>query len=244
MAKTGKGNLVVEAGSVGASDERGEGTDVSAGSGYEPGFGLPDDRVLAELSHELGNHFHKLRYWIDYLKTQHKAADSQGEAATAVHMLETSVENLEIFLRMTLEYFSPARLSFTRLRIEELLRGLSGRLPGRRLAIDGLDRWGATEVFVDPSRINHVVRTVFERVMRTLVEEEEMRIRLEPANRGEFEGVEIEFYAGCTVTPCSKLMTGIEMAVAEKFLKVHGGELFEKRSGTTACLAMFLPLYS
>ena len=90
---------------------------------------------------------------------------------------------------MTLEYFSPARLSFTRLRIEELLDGLARRLPGRHLAIEGLDRWGSTEVFVDPSRINHVVRTVFERVMRTLVEEEEMRIRLEPSSRGDFEGI-------------------------------------------------------
>src|SRR5213594_3757701 len=42
------------------------------------------EKVLAEIAHELGNFFHKLYYWSDYLKEKPaKSADS-----TAVQMLE------------------------------------------------------------------------------------------------------------------------------------------------------------
>ena len=35
-----------------------------------------EERVLAEISHELGNFFHKLYYWSDYIKS-----DSEGARA-------------------------------------------------------------------------------------------------------------------------------------------------------------------
>src|SRR2546427_7607873 len=55
------------------------------------------EKVLAELAHELGNFFHKLYYWADYLKEQPapKSADS-----TAVQMLERTIKNLEEFLKL------------------------------------------------------------------------------------------------------------------------------------------------
>src|SRR5216110_2610685 len=55
------------------------------------------EKVLAEIAHELGNFFHKLYYWSDYLKEKpaRKSADS-----TAVQMLERTIKNLEDFLRL------------------------------------------------------------------------------------------------------------------------------------------------
>src|SRR5205809_4428562 len=78
------------------------------------------EKVLAEIAHELGNFFHKLYYWSDYLKEKpaRKSADS-----TAVQMLERTIKNLEDFLKLSLDYFHPTQLSFTRMGAGELLQG-------------------------------------------------------------------------------------------------------------------------
>ena len=34
----------------------------------DTGLGIPDDRILGEISHEMGNYFHKLYYWTEYLR--------------------------------------------------------------------------------------------------------------------------------------------------------------------------------
>src|SRR5205809_5204007 len=82
---------------------------------------LVQEKVLAEIAHELGNFFHKLYYWSDYLKQKPapKSADS-----TAAQMLERTIKNLEDFLRVSLDYFHPTQLSFTRMGVSELLEGL------------------------------------------------------------------------------------------------------------------------
>src|SRR6476660_6757591 len=63
---------------------------------------LVQEKVLAEITHELGNFFHKLYYWSDYLKEKpaRKSSDS-----TATQMLERTIKNLEDFLKVSLDYF-------------------------------------------------------------------------------------------------------------------------------------------
>jgi len=204
------------------------------------GLGLPDDRILGEISHEMGNYFHKLYYWTEYLRGRVQAD------ATAVDMLETTVERLEHFMRMILEYFAPARLSFTRLQAEELVAGLRSRLPGRRLILEGDPEVRATQVLADAGLIGHAMRTVFEVSAASLLDENEMTIRLVPSQRREFRGIEFEFLTGRGAPFGKALARGIEMAVAEKFIQMHGGEVFE-RDGTTVvprALIVFLPIYT
>src|SRR5262245_35553570 len=69
-----------------------------------------EERVLAKIAHQLGNCFHKLYYWTEFL--QEKRADHASEA-TAVQMLTRTVGNLEEFLKGALEYFRPVKLSPT-----------------------------------------------------------------------------------------------------------------------------------
>jgi len=208
------------------------------------GLGLPDDRILGEISHEMGNYFHKLYYWTEYLR------DRSGYVAeadrTAFDMLEGTVERLEHFMRMILEYFAPARLSFTRLRAEDLVGGLGNRLVGRRLRIEGDAAVRATAVLADAALIGHALRTIFECAAATLIDEDEMVVRLAVAQRREFRGIEIDFLAGRGVAAAKTLAQGIEIAVAEKFIQMHGGELFERAAdGSTArALAVFLPIYA
>jgi hypothetical protein len=206
----------------------------------------PDDRVLGEISHEMGNYFHKLYYWTDYLRGE--TLDRSQADAAAVEMLSNTVEKLEQFMRMTLEYFSPARLSFNRVTVSDVVEGLGSRLSGRTLKIENLDAYAEIPVLADPSLIGHAIRTVFERVASTLLDEAHMTIRLNETRSGDFRGIEVEFEAGGGARGV-QLRSGIEMAVAEKFLHMHGAELLEREetSPTGAerrSLVVFLPIYT
>ncbi len=202
------------------------------------GLGLPDDHVLGEISHEMGNYFHKLYYWTDYLKNSVGDTGEQG----AVEMLEGTVERLERFMRMILEYFAPARLCFAKVPVSELIGSMESQLIGRRLRVEG-DDLTDTVVMVDPSLIAHALRITFERATSTLLDEPEMSVRVSKTRRGEYEGIEIEFLVGKESRDQAQLMKGIEMVVAEKFFQMHGGELFE-REGVDHALVVFLPLYA
>jgi hypothetical protein len=207
----------------------------------DTGLGLPDDRILGEISHEMGNYFHKLYYWTDYLKT--RSGSGQSTDAGAADMLAATVERLEHFMRMILEYFAPARLCFHRLTAGDLLAGLANRLPGRTLRAVGIEEWGKTAIMADPALIGHAIRTVFERVATTLLDEDEMVVVLTASKRSGFAGIDIEFEAGGGLAANAHLMQGIEMAVAEKFLQMHGGEVFERNEGGRS-LIVFLPIYT
>lgn len=210
-------------------------TDTAGGA-----LGPPDERVLGEIAHEMGNHLHKLYYWTGYLREQ-AAARGEPEAA-AVEMLGGAVERLDQFMHMILEYFAPARLCFNKVRVADLVGGLAERLPGRRLVVEGVERLGETSVFVDAGLLGHALRTIFERVASTLVDEDELRVTLELASRRQYRGVEIEFRGGAA-SASGSLKTGIEMAVAEKFLHMHGAELFERETAVRS-LVVFVPLYA
>lgn len=217
---------------------RGDASDPDGGA--SGALGPPDERVLGEIAHEMGNHLHKLYYWTGYLREQ-AAARGEPEAA-AVEMLGGAVERLDRFLHMILEYFAPARLCFNKVRVADLVGGLGDHLPGRRLVVEGVDRLGETSVFVDAGLLGHAIRTIFERVASTLVDEDELRVRLELASRRQYRGVEIEFRGGAASAGGS-LKAGIEMAVAEKFLHMHGAELFERETAVRS-LVVFVPLYA
>lgn len=201
---------------------------------------LADERVLGEISHEMGNYFHKLYYWTEHLKSR---AAGDPTDITATEMLESTIGRLEHFMRMILEYFAPARLCFNRVEASDLVSGLGSRLPGRRLRVQAADSVAGVAVLADASLIGPALRTVFERVTATLMDEDEMLVILTAATRHEFAGVEIEFHAGRGAPAGGSLIGGIEMAVAEKFIQMHGGELFERDAGLPRGLVVFLPIY-
>ncbi len=115
------------------------------------------EKVLAEIAHELGNFFHKLYYWSDYLKEKpaRKSADS-----TAVQMLERTIKNLEDFLKTSLDYFHPTQLSFTRMGVGELLQGflvqVRAQLNGTPITVSDDDVWRGedAEVLIDPGHLS------------------------------------------------------------------------------------------
>ncbi len=206
------------------------------------GLGIPDDRVLGEISHELGNYFHRLYYWTDYLRDRARK-DGAGGETTAVEMLAHTIAGLDEFLRMALEYFAPARLSFSRIAAGDLVAGLGGRLHGRRFEVVASPRVRETELLVDMSLIGHALRTVCSRVVDTLLDRDRLVVRLRDMRRRDFDGVAIEFLAGPGGGDAARLTRGVDMAVAEKFVQMHGGEMFEETRERRRMVVVFLPIY-
>src|SRR5215831_8684333 len=74
------------------------------------------ERLLSEISHELGNYFHKLYYWAELLREQ-RPATADAEPAM---LLERTIRDLETFLKSALEFFRPLSVVPSPMSIEEL----------------------------------------------------------------------------------------------------------------------------
>ncbi len=210
---------------------------------------LVQEKVLAEIAHELGNFFHKLYYWSDYLKEKpaRKSADS-----TAAQMLERTIRNLEEFLRVSLNYFHPTQLSFSRMAVSELLDGLlfqvRAQLNGTSVQVAGHDTWRAEEreVLVDPGHLSHAFEVAVSHLVKQVGPESSITVAIERSARREAAGLEVGFHLRQPNEASPLFRTaeaGVEWAVAQKVVALHGGELLESNEGPEVkSLVIFLPL--
>lgn len=207
------------------------------------------ERVLAEISHELGNFFHKLYYWSDYIKTDGDGA-KKGDS-TAGHMLERTIANLEEFLKVTLQYFYPITLNFTKITVGELLDGfmthLSAHLNGNSVRVERDDIAEPSSILVDAARISQAFRIALHHVHKDLKAGGSLTVAMGRGSRREFAGLEIRL-AVEPQTPASPLFrdaeAGVEWAVAQKLIELHGGEIVERYDSNGQKVVMiFLPLY-
>jgi len=210
---------------------------------------LVQEKVLAEIAHELGNFFHKLYYWSDYLKEKpaRKTADS-----TAAQMLERTIKNLEDFLKVSLDYFHPTQMAFTRMGVKELLEGVlfqvRSQLNGTPVAVGDVSRWGEVDadVLVDPSHLSYAFEVAVRQITKQLGAESTVAIDFVRSARRDAAGIEIEFHLRQPNEASPLFRTaeaGVEWAVAQKFVALHGGELAERTDvpGEKE-LFLFLPL--
>ena len=210
---------------------------------------LVQEKVLAEIAHELGNFFHKLYYWSDYLKEKpaRKTADS-----TAAQMLERTIKNLEDFLKVSLDYFHPTQMAFTRMGVKELLEGVlfqvRSQLNGTPVAVGDVSRWGEVDadVLVDPSHLSYAFEVSVRQITKQLGAESTVAIDFVRSARRDAAGIEIEFHLRQPNEASPLFRTaeaGVEWAVAQKFVALHGGELAERTDvpGEKE-LFLFLPL--
>ena len=206
------------------------------------------EKVLAEIAHELGNFFHKLYYWSDYLKEKPaKSADS-----TAVQMLERTIKNLEDFLKLSLDYFHPTQLSFTRMGVGELLQGflvqVRAQLNGTPITVSDDDVWRRedAEVLIDPGHLSRAFEVAVRHLTKQVGPESSVAIGIERSARRDRAGLEVGFQLRQPNEASPLFRTaeaGIEWAVAQKVVALHGGELLERNEGPEAkSLVIFLPL--
>jgi len=210
---------------------------------------LVQEKVLAEIAHELGNFFHKLYYWSDFLKERpaRKAAES-----TAAEMLERTIKNLEDFLKTSLDYFHPTQMSFTRMAVSELVEGVFYQVRvhvnGTPVMVPEAAVWRGLEadVLVDPGHLSYAFEVAVRHLTKQVGPESSITIKVARSTRRGCSGLEVEFHLRQPNEASPLFRTaeaGIEWAVAEKFVALHGGELLERSEGPgEKQLVIFLPL--
>ena len=205
------------------------------------------EKVLAEIGHELGNFFHKLYYWSDFL--QDKPA-RQSADATAVQMLERTIRNLEEFLKVSLEYFHPTQLACMRMEagelVEALLVQLRAQLNGTPVAIADAGDWREGGVMVDPGRFSQALGLAVRHLVDQVGAESTLEIAVRRAFRDGQAGLEVDFRLNRPSEAPALLQTGaagMAWAVAEKIVMLHGGELLESTIDPEGkSVTLFLPL--
>jgi signal transduction histidine kinase len=207
------------------------------------------ERVLAEVGHELGNFFHKLYYWADYL--QERRAGHGGDT-TATQMLGRTVHNLEEFLRLTLDFFRPITLTPMSLPVSELVAGVLAQLraqaDGISLTVTDPGSWEGRSIVVDPVRLPPVFLLAMRRLAEQAPPESRLRVSLAEVEQGGRAGIEVAFgltTPGCATSLFQTAAAGIEWAVAERVVALHGGALTEQDAGQDErSIVIFLPFHA
>jgi signal transduction histidine kinase len=205
------------------------------------------EKILAEIAHELGNFFHKLYYWSDYLKERptRKNADS-----TAAQMLERTIKNLEEFLNVSLDYFRPTQLALMHMSVPEVVEGFvcqaRTQLNGTPITVVQSEEWKGQEVMVDPSHLSRAFGFALRHVTKQVGAESAIAIRI--AHGGSRDGTDLEIalelHQPNEASPLFRASeAGMEWAVAQKIISLHGGDLLADAQGTNEkTLRIVLPL--
>lgn len=213
-------------------------------AGAVPGAQPEDEheRILGEISHELGNFFHKLYYWTEFLEEK-RAEVADG---TAVQMLGRTIRSLEQFLRTSLDYFHPVDLACVPMPARDVLGALVGPL---RAQLNGTpvtvadDTDVTSAILVDPSRLSQAWRILTRELLRRIGAESSVRIEVGRATCGSRPGIRIGFAverAGDVIPVLDTAMDGVEWAFAERIVTLHGGEIIRAADD----LALVLPVQS
>lgn len=206
------------------------------------------EKVISEISHELGNFFHKLYYWSEYLgeKRNGHAAD-----ATATQMLERTIHNLEDFLKISLDFFRPLKLSPMRMPVADFVAGVLGQmraqLNGSPVTFTDPGAWEGSAIQIDPARLPPVFLIALRRLTEQATAGSSIQITLVAANGPRGRGLDVEFRLcdpNVTASLFQTAAAGIEWAIAERIVALHGGELRECPAGDgERVLALFLPFH-
>jgi len=204
------------------------------------------EKILAEISHELGNFFHKLYYWSDYLRERptRKNADS-----TAAQMLARTIKNLEEFLHVSFDYFRPTQLSFMHMSVPEVVEGLvcqaRSQLNGTPITVAQGGEWKGRGVMVDPSHLSRAFGFALRHMTKQVGAESAVAIRVAEGTQREAADLEIslELHQPNEASPLFRASeAGMEWAVAQKIIALHGGDLLTDIATNEKTLRIVLPL--
>jgi hypothetical protein len=205
------------------------------------------EQVVAEILHDLGNFFHKLYYWADYLRSGDAARDGDP---TAGEMLEGTIKQLQDYLKSAFDYLAPVALSPTRITAVDVVNSLVGkvsaRLCGAPVRADRSDGLEHLDVLVDPSRMSQALEVVVRQVASQVGETSTVAIGARTANGQGPAGIEVRIDVERCVNASPWFRTaeaGVEWALAEKLFDLHGGRLSQDAGeANTLGVVMFLPV--
>lgn len=214
------------------------------GAGARPvaanGDHVVGERVVADVRHEIGNYFHKLYYWADFLSESRVGRPGD---VTATQMLEDTIRSLEELVRTTLEYVRPIGVSPIRMTAREVVDGIVRQLTDAadwRAETSGDHAvLGDRAVVVDPGRLSQLLGFIVRRLVALGTTALAMEVSVEDRASGE-EVVALRATATATsCDPALTVLTEVEWATAENLARALGGELVhDGASGPTLVLAL------
>jgi len=227
------------------ADARSAGEAAAAESAAPVGAPVIGERVVADVRHEIGNYFHKLYYWADFLT---ESRNGRPGDVTATQMLEETIRGLEDLLHATLEYVRPIAVTPIRMHAREvadgLVRQLTTGLSGRAVATLVDDTVPSDRVLmVDPGRLSQLLTALARRVASATDDAGELEVRVGAELRGTVEVVALRA-TGITNGACHSTLTEVEWATAENVARLIGGELTVHDAGGRTTFALTLPLRS
>jgi hypothetical protein len=199
-----------------------------------------DQEVVHDLSHELGNYFHKLYYWTDCIRSGATESSPEGSPTDA---LDGTLHRLQAFLNLALEYFQPVEPQLTTMRggdvakaFESLLRGEN---PAATVESSSAGAAATAPVAIDTMRLSTGLRTV----ARLLGGGTGTTLRVgADVARGQLV-LTLDATGSTADEAARRAQKVVEWAVAARMLELHGGRLetSEERPGAARC-TLTLPL--
>lgn len=204
-----------------------------------------DEAVVHDLSHELGNYFHKLYYWTDCIRS---GATDLEPGTSPTDALDDTLHRLQAFLNLALVYFEPAVVKAIAISGADVARALEALLRGENPAAEVeatcSPAAAAAPLLVDTGRLS----TGFRTIARLLDAGAGTVLRLEadvvasgtPSGRLQ---ITLSSTGGSPDAAARRAQRVVEWAVAARMLELHGGELdtHEQRPGSARCV-LTLPL--
>ncbi|MFT4570803.1 MAG: hypothetical protein ACI8TX_001359 [Hyphomicrobiaceae bacterium] len=196
--------------------------------------------VLREVSHDLGNQFHRYYYLSSQLRDRlgADAETAETEASTLVDGLEGAVSEIEQLVRETLGWLSPIELRQIALDAGDLITSLVGRSPDRWVEAEIVDDVRNARVRVDPVRIGELLDRALAWGGLGLAPGHSLRVRC-LASGGL---VRLGFELADALPRVER--EGISMAVATQLAQSHGGRvaLQDAEPGQAPILWLELPI--
>jgi hypothetical protein len=205
------------------------------------------ERVVADVRHEIGNYFHKLYYWADFLGD---SRSGRGGDVTATQMLEETIRGFEDLLRSVLEYVRPIATTPIRMSGREVLDGvvkhLRAGIDGRPMMLAGDVDLGDAAVFVDPGRLSQALGLLGRRLATTTPADATVRVEVEMFREphGRALAVVVAVPSQGAGPAARSTSTEVEWATAENIVRVLGGELVARDDGDETVIRLVLPLQS
>ena len=184
------------------------------------------ERVVADVRHEIGNYFHKLYYWADFLT---ESRSGRAGDVTATQMLEETIRGLEALVRTTLECVRPMAATPIHMALGEVadgvVRQLRAGLEGREVAVssDTIVPSGRS-VLLDVGRLSQLLSLLACRVVAATDPAQGLDLRIDLAGREGGEALVVELVGDGTGVAHSTL-ADLEWANAENVARLVGGEL-------------------
>jgi signal transduction histidine kinase len=182
------------------------------------------EHVLSEISHELGNYFHKLYYWAELLREQRLASAAAEPAA----LLERTIRDLETFLKTALEFFRPISIVPMAMSVDDLTAAIRASVARQADATpvswNGEGRGGTGTVAIDPGRFSFILEAIVRRVLGPEVGSLVGEVEAEGGGSAGRYALTLTGRGG-EQTVTQSVGTAIEWAIVERVVELHGGSV-------------------